>query len=35
MALHNAPASMLKESLNESLTVVEYCLAYRKKETVV
>jgi hypothetical protein len=32
MALHDSPASMLKESLNESLTVAEYCLAYRKKD---
>jgi hypothetical protein len=32
MALHDTPASMLKESLNESLTVAEYCLAYRKND---
>jgi len=32
MALHDTPVSMLKESLNENLTVVEYCLAYRKED---
>jgi len=32
MALHETPASMLRESLNENLKVVEYCLAYRKED---
>lgn len=32
LALHDTPASMLKESLIENLTVVEYCLSYRKQD---
>lgn len=32
MALHDTPASMLRESLDENLKVVEYCLAYRKED---
>ena len=32
MALHDTPASMLRESLIENLTVVEYCLSYRKQD---
>ncbi len=32
MALHETPVSMLRESLNENLKVVEYCLSYRKED---
>lgn len=32
MAVHETPVSMLRESLNENLKVVEYCLAYRKED---